>query len=169
MAAYWTLQGATFGLLAWLWLHAGITFMNGFPTVSLGMAAGWVLLLPIHEHIHAALYRSVGAKRVQVHYRPRRLMAYCLADRQVVSGRDFLKVCLGPFLILNTLLLAATLLVPTGSWQLALGGALLLHVAATSGDIALANALWMWRGRRVWTYDDAAQGMSYFLADLDHG
>jgi hypothetical protein len=45
-------------------------------------------------------------------------------------------------------------------------GLLMVHTAATSGDWAILNYLWLHRGKGVYTYDDAANGTSYFYEKI---
>lgn len=103
---------------------------------------------------------------MRVVIRWRSLTAYCVADRFVVVGRGGLAwVAAAPFAALNPPLAAAALLAP-GAWAVVLAGALLLHVGACSGDLALLNWLWL-RGRPgTLGYDDVAGGRSHFFAPV---
>lgn len=163
--AYWGLNVVALLVVAWTWRRAGLGLLEGFPTLCLGMVGGLVLLLPIHEWIHAVAYRGVGARQVRVRWEWRRVTAQCVADRQVVGRSAFALVCLAPLLVLEPPLLLAALLAPAGSWALAIAGAFLLHTGAVSGDVALVNLLWRERAApELWTYDDVAAGESYFFA-----
>jgi hypothetical protein len=164
--AYWGLNLLVFGWILLQWWHAGLSLLEGFPFVSLGMVTAWIALLPVHEHVHAAAYRIVGAHQVRVHYTLRTLSAYCVADGSVVGGRAFAWVCLAPFIILNTALLVVLLALPPGPLRLAFSGGLLLHIGATSGDVAFLNFVWRWRHRQIWTYDDDARAKSFFFSNV---
>lgn len=161
---YWAVNLLAVGLIGWLWTRTAAGEVGRFPLLCLGFCGAWFALLPVHECIHAAQYRAVGASRVCVRYRWRNATACCLADRFVIGGRAFGRICLGPSLILNPLLSAGALAPLSDGWRLALAGALLLHVGAGSGDVALVNALWHWRRRTVWTYDDEAGAVTRFFA-----
>ena len=163
--AYWFVNVAALALIGVLLRHADISLLESIPTVCLGVTATWLLVLPVHEYIHGFAYRACGAQNVSVHYQLGTLTAHCLADRFVVGAKAFAIVCLAPSILINSALLLALATLPSGSLQLALSGGLLLHIAAASGDVALCNALWQWRKRKVWTYDDAAAGESYFFAE----
>lgn len=156
-----TVTVGAIGLAAWspgsLWSSLGL--------VCLGALLGYALLLPLHEWIHALAYRWIGAERVRVRYDLKRLIAYCTADRQVVPAQEFLLVCVAPFFVLNAVL-ALSVAMSTGTPQLLLIGALWLHIAACSGDLALVQFLWQHRDTPIVTYDDDSAGESYFLGIL---
>jgi hypothetical protein len=81
-----------------------LPFWDAFPTVCAGMTFGALLLLPIHEHLHAVGYRLVGAKNTRVRYNLSCVTAQCEAPGEVVGGTLFVVVCLMPLLVLNPVL-----------------------------------------------------------------
>jgi hypothetical protein len=127
-----------------------------------GMFVSFLALLPVHEAIHGAAYKWFGHQGIAVRYQLRQLTAYCVADKAVVSSREFAWVALAPFLLLNTALLAGTL-ATTGVVQQLLVGALVFHVIATAGDVAMVNFLWRHRTQRLYTWDDMSAGESHFV------
>lgn len=157
----------TGGAIGLAWSRPG-SFWMPFGIVCLGALLGYALLLPLHEGIHALAYRRMGAQRVRIRYDVKRLMAYCIADREVVPAQEFLLVCVAPFFVLNALL-ALGVALASGVPQLLMIGALWLHVGACSGDMALVQFLWRHRDTPIVTYDDEAAGESYFLGILDQG
>jgi hypothetical protein len=160
--AYWGLNLAVLAFVLLIWRTGGLTLSGGFPILCIGMVLGYVVLLPLHEHIHAVAYRTVGAREVRVRYDHRRLTALCVAPSQVLVTREFIMVCLAPLVVLNPLLAIATLLVPVGAPALAVAGALLLHTGACSGDVAFVHYVWSRRSQRLLTFDDRQQPVSYF-------
>ena len=87
----------------------------------------------------------------------------CVADGHVVSALPYIAVCMAPFVVLNsalTVLVVAT----SGTLQLGLLGALLLHTGACSGDFALARFTFAHRRRGVLTWDDVAARTTWFVA-----
>ncbi len=153
------------GAITWHWLRHDIAFGDATSAISLGFLSCWLALLPVHEHIHAWSYRRLGLSDVRIHYHWRTLTAYCIADRGVVSGREFLFVALAPFVVINTVLALAWALAPVGAWSLFWASALLMHIGAASGDIAFANLVWELRGQRLWTVDDDAAKRSVFAVE----
>jgi hypothetical protein len=159
-AAYILMNVVVLGAIAFLWVKTGTPFFTELPTLCLGMCLGYLLLLPVHEGIHALTYRWLGAKGTRIVYTLRNLTAYCVADRFVVDGREFAWVCLMPFLVLNTILLVV--IAAVGGFQPLLWGMLLLHVGACSGDFAFVNLAWAHRNDGLLTYDDVSGKRTLF-------
>jgi hypothetical protein len=149
-------------IIGFLSASTNTPLVSALDRLCLGMFLGYVLLLPVHEWVHALAYRRFGAEKTRVVYTWRTLSAYCVADHFVATAREFALVCLMPFLVLNTILIATIAIV--GGFSPILWGMLLLHVGACSGDFAFVNYLWHHRGRGLLTYDDTSQGRSYFYA-----
>ena len=162
LALYVAANAAAVAVTAWSVVRSEAPLPEALSRVCVGMAAGYVVLVPVHEAVHAFAYRSVGARDVAVTYRWRTLTAFCAADRFVTGGRAFAWVCAAPFVVLNPVLAALAVAVPP-AWGPAAAGALLLHVGACSGDFGLLNYLWVRRGDGVVTYDDVGQGRTYFF------
>jgi len=147
-------------------MQSGLPALDALSTVCLGMALAYVLLLPVHEHVHAFAYRLAGAGETRVRYNPRRLTAFCEAPGAVVSGGEYTLVCLAPFLVLNPILAVLAFSVGKGKLALLITGGLLLHIGACSGDIALVNFVWLNRGRASFTYDDAGRERGRFFRSV---
>lgn len=158
--AYWTCNLAAVAAIAALGAASPAPF-DAYAQACLGMGLAYALLLPLHEWLHAAAYRALGHRRVAITYRWRTLTAFCTADGATLSGPQFSIVCLVPSLVINPLLLVAVALT-VGPMQLLCAGALLLHLAAASGDIALVGLAWHFRDRMLWTCDDLERGESLF-------
>ena len=160
--AYWLVNALILGSICTLWYATKTPLIQSLPNLCSGMALGYILILPVHEWVHALTYRWLGAGEVKVVYRWRNMTAYCVADRFVVSMREFVGICLAPFVLVNAALVVAIAVVG-GFWPV-LWGMLLLHVGACSGDIAFVNLAWIHRGEQVSTYDDVAKARSFFFA-----
>jgi hypothetical protein len=166
--AYWLANVAVLAWLVSVGYASELGLLHGVWIACLGVTIAWLVLLPVHEWIHAAAYRAIGAKQVAVTYRLRSLTAFCTADRFVASGGRFVWVCIAPSIALNLPLAAAVLMTPEGSIRLALCGALLFHLSAASGDIALINLVRSVRDGSVWTYDDLAAARTLFFAEASN-
>ncbi|WP_109487007.1 DUF3267 domain-containing protein [Occallatibacter savannae] len=162
---YWLLNTALLGFLVWEWRRTSVPVLEAFSTVCLGMVLGFVVLLPIHEHIHGLAYRLCGANVVRVKYNLRRITALCEAPGAVVSGGHFVFVCLAPLFVLNPLLALPLLFLVKWKAIALVGGALLLHTGACSGDIGLVNFVWQHRGQRLFTYDDGELQRAFFFKE----
>ncbi|MCG2583410.1 DUF3267 domain-containing protein [Massilia sp. TS11] len=162
-AVYVMLSLVAGALVAWHGVGAHLDLLRVLIYTCLGVTAGFLLLLPLHEWVHALVYRSSGASEVAVRYQWRTLSAYCVADQFVLGGAAFELVCMAPLLMLTPPLALGALLL-SGSWALVCTGALLVHLAACSGDVALINWIGLHERERLWTYDDVKAGKSYFFA-----
>ena len=152
-------------LAAFGWYRANATFIQAFLPLGLGIAAGYLVLVPLHEALHALVYRLYGAKTVTVQYRWRQLAATCMVDRFVTDGRQTAWAALVPFLVINPLLaLLAALNTPA---SLLLCGALVLHVGACSGDFGILNLVWEHRSRGFYMVDDLSRQQTYFYTPCD--
>ncbi len=158
--AYLLVNAAAFAVLAFVWVRSGVPFLAGLPNLALGMCLGYLVLLPVHEAVHALTYRGLGARRTRIVYTLRNLTAYCVADRFVVTGREFVWVCLMPFLVLSTILVGSLLIL--GGFRPLLWGMLFLHIGACSGDFAFVNLAWSHRKDGLLTYDDVAGKRTMF-------
>lgn len=160
-AAYVAANILAIALIGWLLLHTRVPLFDALSRVALGLVGGYLALVPAHEGLHAAAYRFYGAPHVRTVYRWRTLSAFCAADRFVVTGRQFAWICATPFVVINAALVLPVAL--GGPWQLPAAGALLLHIGACSGDVALLGYLWTHRRVDLLTYDDLAAQRSYFF------
>jgi hypothetical protein len=137
--------GALFGALeavAWSARHAhlwpgGLPFAWAVIALIGGNLLFYVVMLPLHEVIHAAVIIALGA-------RPRfgvrlPLALYCTAPGQVFTRGGYLAVALGPLLLLSLLGAALIWFVPDfGAYLLfALAG----NVSGAVGDLAAANGV----------------------------
>ena len=165
--AYWALNITFLFLTIYLGTSSGLGFFHAFSLVCLGMMACWLLLVPVHELVHALAYRLIGARDVHISYQWRTLSALCIADRFVAPKKPFILVCLAPFVVINAALIATISLLEPGEVQMVACGVLLLHLGATSGDVALVNMIRKLRSPDLWTYDDRAAGLSYFFSTRD--
>lgn len=160
--AYWTLNCIVLACVVQAWPTVNKGIVDTFSILSLGMSGGWLLLLPIHEYVHALAYRATGASDARVVYALRRLTAHCIAPGHVVSGRQFAFIALAPFAVINATLAIAALVVPPGTFTMVFLGALLIHIGASSGDIAFVQYLWLNRSDDLYTYDDVDAPYSFF-------
>ena len=162
LALYAAANAVALAVAAWAVARSGAPVLEGASRVCVGAVAAYVVLVPVHEAVHALAYRLAGARGVAVSYRWRTLTAFCAADRFVTGGAAFAGVCAAPFVVLNPALVALVAAVPP-AWAPVAAGALVLHVGACSGDAGMLALLWSHRPDRVWTYDDLAAGRTYFF------
>jgi len=132
----------------------------------LAVLALLVVVLPLHELIHAVAYRITGARDIRWGYSWRMAAVWVVAHRFVAGRGAFLFVALAPFVAINALLIAGTLAFP--SLAVPLLFVLLLHLHGCAGDWSLVNFVWLHRGAELWTYDDADSGTSHFYCEIEN-
>lgn len=137
------------------------SFLRCLSDFGLAFVVLFVVILPLHELLHAAGYRLVGARDIRWDYSTRMLAVWVIAHRFVAGTRAFLIVALAPFVVLNAALVAGAIVFPKVAVLLLF--VLLWHLHGTAGDWALLNFVWLHRARGFWTYDDADVGKSYFF------
>ncbi|HEX2059169.1 MAG TPA: DUF3267 domain-containing protein, partial [Thermoanaerobaculia bacterium] len=136
------------------------TFFDCVKAFGIAFVSLFVVILPLHEALHAVAYRMVGARDVRWDYSARMMAVWVIAHRFVVGTGAFAFVALAPFVVLNALLVAGAIVFP--QYALLLLFVLLWHLHGCAGDWSLLNFVWFHRARGFWTYDDAEAGVSYF-------
>lgn len=131
---------------------------TGDFVLSLGVLA--VVILPLHEALHAVAYALVGARDIRWGYSLKLLAVWVIAHRFVARTGPFVFVALAPFVVLNALLLAGSALFPSHAVFLLF--VLLVHLHGCAGDWSLLNFIWIHRERGFLTFDDAEEGKSWF-------
>lgn len=159
--AHHAMSLATLGAAVTVGLLQEKTFLAGVAAFVLAIPAVIVVVLPLHELLHAVAYWLVGARDIRWGYSVSMAAVWVIAHRYVAAAGPFIFVALVPFVVINAALIATAILVP----QLALFFlfVLLWHLHGCAGDWSLLNFIWLHRERGFWTYDDAVEGKSYFF------
>lgn len=137
-----------------------IPWLTALAQFALGFAVMFVIVLPIHEGLHALAYWIAGAREIRWKMIWRYLAAYVVAERFVASRRVFFFVALAPFVVITPAAILLAILFP--GWSVLWLTVLLWHTAGVSGDWALMNYYWLRRDREIFTWDES--GRSYFHA-----
>jgi hypothetical protein len=146
-----------------LGLLISLTCMEASPSTMLGQPAAalafvFVVLLPVHEGIHALAYKAVGAKDIRFSYTWRKLAVYTCAHRFVIRRKEIFPLALAPFVVITF-----ALLMLAGFWPIArffFLWSLWFHAALCGGDMILVA--YAWRNRGLHNFDDVEAGKSYF-------
>lgn len=158
--AHHAMSLATLAAIVLVALTQDRSFLRCVGDFFLGFAALFVVILPLHELLHAAGYRLAGARDIRWDYSARMVAVWVIAHRFVAGTRAFLAVALAPSVVLNAALIAGAVVFPR--YAVLLLFVLLWHLHGSIGDWALLNFVWLNRARGFWTYDDAVAGKSYF-------
>ncbi|MCS7059595.1 MAG: DUF3267 domain-containing protein [Anaerolineae bacterium] len=126
---------------------------------------GSVVVVPIHEGIHALTYKAIGAPAVKFMAEWRKGLIYTVADRFVVNQREYVWLAIMPVLVISAALGGLYFVAP--EYDLFIAGLLCFHTVSCVGDIAIVNFLWEHRERVIFSYDDCKLHRSYFYARRD--
>jgi len=145
----------------------GLSFANQDNTGIFATAPFFVFLiiLPIHEIIHAIVYKLFGAKNVGFKIVWKQFVVYTYANHDVVNSRQMKSIASAPFIVISTIFLLLTFL-GEGELRIFASFAGLLHALLCLGDLAILNYLQINKVKKVYTYDDQAKGMSYFFESI---
>ncbi len=121
-----------------------------------------LLLVPLHEYIHVLAYKYVGAQHTSYDSNWKKFYFMAIADEFVADRREFRIVAMAPFVVVTLLGLIAFLITP-GYWQFVPVATILVHSAFCSGDFGLLSYFDFHQSKDVVTYDNVAEGRSYFL------
>lgn len=127
---------------------------------------GWGILLvlpiiPIHEAIHGAAYKWIGASKVHYTANFRKFYFTAQADRFVVGEKEFYPLAFAPFVVINILTIVLMILLPQ-EFLLMLASFLFFHTTSCGGDFALAAYFYNHRDQGLVTYDDVPNKETYF-------
>lgn len=121
-----------------------------------------VIIVPVHEAIHAIAYKCFGAKDVSFEISLKKFVVLTVADQFVASQSEFSKILLAPFAVITILLLSLYFF--TGVYvQLGLLTAIVTHSFLCAGDFGLTSYFLSYKDETIVTYDDKAEQTSYFF------
>ena len=148
---------------------AGSGQLSGWQILA-GLGYGilsFLVLIPIHEAIHGIVSMLLGAKKVRFKVLWRKLAFLAEAPDFVMDFRTFFLVAVAPFFIINTLLIGLLLSCGYAPFYLLIGlSALMIHTMGCIGDFALISFFEEQKGKKIYTFDRAGSGASYFYLEL---
>ncbi len=138
----------------WGWVKIVLNCFYGFIL--------WpVVLIPVHELIHAMVYKLAGAPDIKFGVKPDSYLFYVTADRYVMGRRSFMMVAFAPFILISVVLIL--LIFSTDdpcSWSFIT--CFFVHTTMCIGDFAIAGFFLAQRGKEIYTYDDIEKEETYF-------
>ena len=127
-----------------------------------GVLFSVTFLIAIHEIIHALAYKMVGAKKLSFGMRLRKFLFFVMADKQVLSYKQFKIVALAPALTIAALTIAGMALTynhPMFYFFLSVFG---IHSLFTGGDLGLLTYFENRKNDEILTFDVKEEGKTYF-------
>jgi len=132
--------------------------------IPLGLLSGGLLIIPFHELLHGLAYRLLGARKIIFGADMKQFIFFVTAHEHAVSGIQLAFLALFPFLVINSLCIAAAISLFPGA-ILFFAFLLLIHNLMCIGDFAMVNFACR-RGKRIYSYDDPEKKLSYFFQEL---
>jgi len=138
-----------------------------FSQFSLAFLAFFVVVLPIHEGIHAIVFKALGAKKVGFGWSTKSMIVYAYAQKFTMTLRENSWVAAMPFIVITISLAVLWYLFP--QWQVFWGMSLFLHTTACIGDFILIQYYLKNKQHLIYTYDDIeGEKRSYFFREVVH-
>ncbi|MGX7686168.1 DUF3267 domain-containing protein [Flectobacillus roseus] len=135
--------------------------LHGLSSLFGGVLLFFVLLLPVHELIHGAVFKILGAPKIGFGWSWKGMMAYAYAQKFAINLKELIGLAIMPFAIITPLLIASIFLFP--AWQFTTILLLALHTMGCIGDFMLIKYALRNKHREIYTYDDIEEkGESYF-------
>lgn len=134
-----------------VWLFAGLVF-------------SFTLLIPVHELIHAAAYRYVGARKLSFGMQLRKFLFYVQADKEVLGYREFRIVALAPVVVVGVLsILGMAVFYNQPAFYFFLP-VFAFHSLFCAGDFGLLCFFQNRPTQEILTFDVKEEGKTYFYA-----
>jgi Putative zincin peptidase len=151
-------------------------FFLGTAIISGGISALQLLLwflvfmfivLPIHEGIHALVFKAFKANDVGFGIAPKAGMVYAYAQNFPITMKELIKVAIMPFGVITPILIFGLYAFP-GYFSMFLF-LLIIHTIACMGDFALVKYGYKNRNKNIYTYDDIRnEKRTYYLESIQN-
>jgi hypothetical protein len=126
-----------------------------------GLILSFSAMIPIHEIIHGIIYVLLGARKVFFGAEFKQFAFYAVADEFVTGRTGFYMLAIGPLLIVSILSLLGFILVH-GVASYTYISILFFHTTMCIGDFALMSYYDTHRDKKLYTFDDIKNRVSYF-------
>jgi len=153
-------------LMVWGLSQGWLTWTKLLKQSITGIFAGSIGIIPVHELFHGVAYRTLGARKIQFGANLQQLIFFVTADRFPVSRSELRFLALLPFVAINSLTLAITVLWMPGL-TIFFGLLLLAHNMMCIGDFAIINYAENEAGE-IFTYDEPEIKRSYFYKTVQN-
>ena len=124
-----------------------------------------IVVIPLHEFLHAVAFKILGAKKVSIHAQWSRMLFYAIADKFVMNSKEFIFLALTPFVVIN-LGLIYSMCYLHGELKVMATVFLFFHLTGCIGDFALLGYLYKNRHKTILNYDDKELEKSYFYQEV---
>jgi hypothetical protein len=169
----WVYYSSNIGFLILLIYQSGDIFFRNFMgwgifalNFFLGLVIFPVLLIPVHEMIHALAYKLLGARKIRFGADLSQFIFFVTADKFVIGFRELILVALLPFVLISGLLL---LFFFYFEWQINYSFLLTLiaHGVMCIGDFAIMSYFIENDPYKLLTFDIVDEKKAYFYKRKD--
>lgn len=162
---FYTVALCSFIWMVWTFFHTLLPGQWGWEKIVLQCFYGFILwpviLIPVHEGIHAASYRIAGASKIKFGVKPDRYLFYVTAHKHVIGRKPFLVVAFSPFIIISVVLIVLVFFFGYPySWSFIT--CFFVHATMCIGDFAIASFFVSQSDKEIYTYDDTEKEETYF-------
>ncbi len=133
----------------------------------LGFIVFPILLVPLHEILHAVVYKLLGAARIKIGMSLSQYLFYVTADRFVTGYYEMICVALAPFVLISSLLIYLFLTVNSGISTVFIMS-LFAHGTMCIGDFAVLSFFFENGRSRLFTFDLHEEKKAYFYLKNSH-
>lgn len=148
-------------LVLFVWIGRWDT-ASFFIGLGAGLLFTFTIGVIIHEVLHLIVYKLLGAKKTKLKPLWEQGAVAAVADRFVVSEKEFYLLAFTPFVVLTAAGIFA--LFNTYGWIFyGVSTFLVVHATACIGDFSLAGFMYENRHRSVVTFDNTEEEKSYFF------
>jgi len=124
-----------------------------------------LVCIPLHESLHIIPYYLAGGRNIRVGMDLKQYLFYVTAHRHVATPLQFRIVAVMPFVLISLASLFLVFALP-GLWKWSVSLFLFVHATMCAGDFALLNFFSINRSKKILTYDDAEEKVTYFYEEL---
>ena len=139
----------------WHLLYSGLLGFIVFP----------ILLVPLHEILHAAVYKLIGAARIKIGMSLSQYLFYVTADKFVAGFYEMIFVALVPFVLISSLLVYLFLTLDS-NMSTALLMSLFAHGTMCIGDFAVLSFFFENGRSKLLTFDLHEEKTAYFYLKI---
>ena len=133
--------------------------------VLLGFILFAIIIIPLHELIHAVAFKVLGAAEVSIHAQWGKMLFYAIANKFVMNSIEFIFLALAPFVVINLALVIAIFNLH-GEFKVIAVVFLFFHLTGCIGDFSLLGFLYKNRHQKIVNYDDKELEKSYFYEEV---
>jgi len=153
------------GISVYGFMQDAFTFKTFITCLGWGTLAGSLLIIPIHEGLHALAFLIIGARKIRFGADLRQMIFYATSDNFVAGRKGFFVVALAPFVIINLVLLSV------GYYgnievRLFLAVMLLLHNIMCIGDFGMLSFFMQHKDKELFTFDNLATKTAWFYEKI---